>query len=203
MVLRWLALLVFLAYKRLMLFKLNVLVLIILFVPSLHAKIADGIWSTTCLGGLNKEQLYEANDQVKLSEHFYQNANCTDESFTFETRGRVSYYNEPSLFMDFTYKEIRLIIGKQTIIDDFNLRKVCGCNNWQINQPQNITGQKCALFDVNKELQIPKAGDRKYGIFKIENSKLYYGQLSKDLDGSSVDKRPLRLNKRIEYIFQN
>mgnify|MGYP001599688104 CR=1 FL=1 len=185
-----------------MAFKLNILVLTLLLSHTAQARITDGLWSTGCSNGLNKEQVFEGN-QVATTEHFYQDTQCSDESFRFQTLGSVNYYNEQADFIDFVYAEIYLTLFKETIVEDFNTRKVCGVNNWKSAQAKNITGLKCAIFNTNKETQIPKAADQKYGIFRLEKNKLYYGQLSRSLDGSSAEKRPVRLNSATEYIFRN
>ena len=184
--------------------KFSVLVLAFFFSPKLLAQITIGQWSTACIQGrLNKAQFYQENGRINLIESYHQDVSCLDKSFRFETRGRIYYYTQQPLFIDFVYQEIYLTLYKQIAVDDFNARKVCGYNNWQAHLPQNILGLSCALFEINKEIQVPKFGDLKYGIFKIENGKLYYGQLSRNFDGSTFSKRPKQLNWFIEYIFQN
>lgn len=186
-----------------MIIKLNILVLILFFPFFSKAQITNGLWSTGCRDGLKKEQIYGKNNLVISTENFYQDAKCTDESFRFQTIGLVNYHENSNIFIDFIYEELYLSLFKQNVVEDFNTRKVCGYDNWAIAEAQNITGLKCAIFNVNKPTQIPAAGDFKYGIFQILQNKLYYGKLTQNSDGSSPEKRPLEINYFIEYIFQN
>ncbi len=183
--------------------KLNLLALVLFLYPASQAQISGGYWSTGCINGLKKEQVYGNNNKVISTESFYQDADCKVESFRFQTIGLVSYYQNSPEFIDFVYQEIYLSVFKQNVIEDLNLRKVCGYSDWTKAGAQNITGLKCTLFNINKPTQIPAAGDLKYGIFLVEKTKLYYGQLSPDFDGSTPAKRPGKINSLIEYIFQN
>lgn len=188
-------------YKIPMFFKFNIVVLNLLLPCALQAQINTGLWSTGCIKGLDKKQLYE-NNQVSLVEYFHQDAKCQDESFRFQTSGTVTYNYEQS-FIDFIYEKIQLTVFKQNVTNDFNARKVCGLDNWAVAQAQNITGLKCALFNTHKEVQVPKAQDRKFGIYQLENNKLYFGKLTQSYDGSSPEKRPRLIDKLTEYIFRN
>lgn len=183
--------------------KLNLLVLILILSSITKAQITSGLWSTGCQNGLKKEQVYRANNRVVSTESFFQDQNCADESFRFQTIGLVNYYKTSESFVDFLYEEIHLSIFKQNVIADFNARKVCGLSDWAIARAQNITGLKCAIFNLNKPTQIPAAGEIKYGIFQIDHDKLYYGKLSRELNATSPEKRPAQINFLTEYIFQN
>lgn len=176
---------------------------IILLSGALHAKINSGLWSAGCMKGLIKEQTYQNDTDVSLVEYFHQDAQCQDKSFQFQTSGYVVYSNEQNNFINFIYEKIQLTVFKQNVIDDFNSRKVCGYNSWAKAQAQNITGLKCALFNTSKEVQIPEVADQKFGIYQLENNKLYFGKLTQSYDGSAPDKRPQQIDKLTEYIFQN
>ena len=186
-----------------MLTKLNLLALILFYSISLWADINQGLWSTGCKNGLKKEQIYDNRNKVITVERYFTDANCMAESFNFQTTGQISYYKDSADFIDFVYAKIYLNIFKQNIIEDFNTRKVCGISNWKAAYEQNITGLKCAIFNISRPTQIPATGDLKFGIYRIEQNKLYYGLLSKDFDASTPAKRPVQINSLIEYIFRN
>ena len=188
---------------KIMNFKISILFLALVFQISqiTHAQIANGIWSTKCINGQQKLQVY-SDKLVVLIEQFYSDSQCLNESIRFETTGTINYSHENSSFIDFKYEAIHVTFFKQDIIDDFNNRKVCGLAEWKLAHAQNITGRRCAIFNLHKETQIPQTGDRKYGIYSIENAKLYYGQLTKNLDGSSPEKRPTQINTSLEYFFE-
>lgn len=188
--------------------KINLLVLIVSLPLISAAQITSGLWSTGCQNGLKKEQIYGRNNRVITTESFFQDKNCTDESFRFQTIGFVSYYttpensSAPESFIDFLYEEIYLTVFKQNVISDFNSRKVCGYSDWATTQAQNITGLKCAIFNLNRPTKIPSAGETKYGIYLSNGGKLYYGQLSQELNATSPEKRPNQINFGTEYSFQ-
>ena len=184
--------------------KINLFVLILGLPPTSVAQIASGFWSTGCQNGLKNEQIYGRNNRVFTTEGFYQDKNCTDESFRFQTIGLVSYYSGSTSesYIDFLYEEIFLTVFKQNVILDFNSRKVCGYADWTVTQAQNITGLKCAIFNLNRPTKIPSAGETKYGIYHSNDGKLFYGRLTQELNATSPEKRPNQINFAREYFFQ-
>lgn len=188
--------------------KINLFVLILSLPLISVAQIASGLWSTGCQNGLKKEQIYGSNNRVITTESFFQDKDCSDESFRFQTIGLVSYYSvseniaAPENFIDFLYEEINLTVFKQNVISDFNTRKVCGYTDWATAQAQNITGLKCAIFNLNRPTKIPSAGETKYGIYLSNDGKLYYGQLTQELNATSPEKRPNQINYKTEFLFQ-
>ncbi len=182
--------------------KINLFVLILGLPLISAAQIASGFWSTGCQNGLKKEQIYGRNNRVITTESFFQDKNCTDESFRFQTIGLVSYYSTSDGFIDFLYEEIYLTVFKQNVISGFNSRKVCGYTDWATTQAQNITGLKCAIFNLNRPTKIPSAGETKYGIYHSNDGKLYYGPLTQELNATSPEKRPNQINFATEYFFK-
>lgn len=181
--------------------KLNVFVFILILPLVSNAQIKSGFWSTGCQNGLKKEQVYGHNNRVITTESFYQDKNCTDESFRFQTIGLVSY-STPENYIDFLYEEIFLTVFRQNVISDFNSRQVCGYSDWAASQAQEITGLKCAIFNLNRPTKIPSAGETKYGIYLINDGKLYYGQLTQELNATSPEKRPTQINFATEYSYR-
>lgn len=166
------------------------------------AYIKSGLWKTNCERGLLKKQVY-VNDFVTTEEFFHQDANCSDLSFVFTTDGFVEFPANEKKFINFVYDKIFLSLHKEVSVNDFNERKVCGFENWQLGERKEITGLKCALFNVNSEAQIPRAGQRRYGLYLVTEDTLYYGQLNQAYDGSTPARRPQQINRATKYIFQN
>ena len=52
----------------------------------------------------------------------------------------------------------------------------------------------CDFFGLGSVVPVPRAGDRRYGIVRIEEDTLSFGRLSPVRDGSSPEKRPLELD---------
>ena len=142
-----------------------------------------------CDRGLRKEQGIQGQ-VVSTTEFFHQDKDCLLESFRFKTVGTLAFDGNEPYWIDFTYTDIELTVFVSQVVADFNTRAVCGFQDWQISLPKKITGLKCALFNVNKPTQIPKVGDLKFGIYRISDSRLYYGQLTQEKNGSSSQKRP-------------
>lgn len=150
----------------------------------------QGSWVMKCDRGLQKQQQFIENQTI-TTEFFHQDRECLKESFRFKTTGLFELNPEHLDWMDFKYQQIELTLFIPAVAQDFNSRAVCGFTNWKAGEPQTITGLPCALFSYNKPTQIPKAGDQKFGIYKIENNKLFFGQLTKETDGSTEQKRPM------------
>ena len=187
------------------------------------AYIKSGLWNTNCERGLLKKQIYN-NNFVSTEEFFHQDAHCADLSFIFTTDGYVEFptdnqtdlsANEKNFiksnsfasstqdqnFINFSYDKIFLSLHKEVSVTDFNNRKVCGFNDWKLAEKKEITGLKCALFNVNSEAQIPSAGQRRYGLYLVTEDKLCYGQLNQTYDGSSPARRPQQINSTTEYRY--
>ncbi len=164
-----------------------------------HGQGVEGHWQSGCQWGLQKQQNV-VKSQVHSIESFFSDRNCSKLSFKFETLGQNEYSIENPSWVNFTFREINLSVYVQAAIDDLNFRKVCGLTDWQTGKAQVITGRQCALFNVHKQTQIPRALDRKYGIYAIENQRLYYGVLTKENDGSTPEKRPMKLST--DFLFQ-
>lgn len=149
----------------------------------------QGSWAMKCDRGLHKQHQFNGNQSI-TTEFFHQDQECLKESFRFKTTGLYELSLENPDWMNFKYQQIELTVFVSAVVADFNDRVVCGLTNWKVGEPQVITGLPCALFNYNKPTQIPKAGEQKFGIYKIENNKLFFGQLTKETDGSTEQKRP-------------
>lgn len=165
--------------------------LILLLSPVLFGQTLDlsGEWITPCDRGLRKTQVIDG-DVATTTEFFHHDRFCNVESFRFKTAGTIKTFPNQPAWIDFAYSEIEITVFVKEVVEDFNARKVCGFTNWSVAMPQQITGLNCALFNMNKETKIPSAGDMKFGIYKIETDHLYYGQMTKEKDSSSPEKRP-------------
>lgn len=182
-------------------FKAIILILTLLSTAPLLAQISNGEWQTQCLTGAIRKQNY-INNKVSTLEYFYRDRNCQSLSLVFETSGFVYYPEQNPLYIDFTYAQIKISLHNSELVDDFNTRRVCGLHTWVLAQAQDITGLKCALFNVDNESPIPRAGDIRYGLYLIQDSKLYYGRNTVSLDGSTPQKRPESIRSEVEYFRQ-
>ncbi len=154
----------------------------------------SGDWQIQCKDGLIKEQHIQDNF-VKSTESFFSDKLCQKLSFIFETAGTVSFERHQQTWIDFKYSSVRLTVFIDSAITDLNTRQVCGFDNWTSGNVKDITGLHCALFNENKETQIPMAGEMKYGIYRMIDTMLFYGELTIDHDGSSAATRPIEFSQ--------
>ena len=183
--------------------KTNLVILMSLFIyvsPGFSNNLLEGHWIIPCRDGLKKQQVFRGA-QVTTIESFHKDRNCQNLSFEFETIGFNEFPAQNLMWINFTYAQINLKVFVDEVIADFNERKVCGVNNWKSGEVKNITGRACAMFNYNKPTQIPRIGDQKFGVYSLDEDKLFYGVLSKEFDGSAPDKRPKALNP--EFYIKN
>lgn len=176
--------------KRLLGFLMTTTGAITLLSATAWASIPEGTWLSECRDGVSKIQVISEDHQSQTIERFYRDRLCEQASFEFITNGNLDFPVDSKNQINFTYTQIQLTIHIDEVIRDFNERAVCGLNDWKKSEPQTITGLNCALFNIHKPTPVPRVADTRYGIYKIEADKLYYGQLSIDFDGSTPQKRP-------------
>lgn len=146
----------------------------------------DGIWRTDCYQGKIKEQIIK-EPFIWSVESFFQDTVCTKPSITFISYG---IFTRDIQNMNYTFYSVSISTNNKEISSQFNETKMCELKNWTINTPLNISGRKCFLFSPLKATQIPQIGDRRFGIYKIENHQLYMGRLTSEKNSLTPDSRP-------------
>lgn len=176
---------------------LQLIVFISLFSNWAKATTLDGFWFRPCQNGGFQTQEFSGPRNF-ADDLFFEDGNCTRPMMTFTNSGTSRYQGQN---IDFQFESVSLTLFSDRIIADFNSRRVCGKADWQKNLRVTITGLRCALFQNNQVIQIPRKGDTRYGIWKIEGSRLFFGRLSEQEDGSSPSKRPTQWDSRA-YLAQ-
>ncbi len=166
---------------------LPILILSPFFIAS-GASSLEGLWQQDCQQGHRKTEQFHLN-QSTLREDSFKETNCQSPLLRFESQG---FFITAGKNIDFQFSEVGLTLEDQDIVADFNQRQVCGEKNWTLGQAENITGKKCELFGTGSEIQIPQKGDRRYGIFKVEEKKLSFGKLDKNHSALSPETRPVQ-----------
>jgi hypothetical protein len=172
-------------------------VLIAIFSNWAKASTLDGFWFRACQNGVVQTQEF-SGAQNFADELFFEDANCTRPLMTFTNSGFSRYQGQN---IDFQFESVSLLVASDRMVMDYNNRKVCGKNDWQKNSRVVITGLQCALFQNNRLVQIPRKGDMRYGIWKVESTRLFFGRLSQQEDGTVPSKRPTQWDTRA-YIKQ-
>ncbi len=169
--------------------KSSVLFALTAFILSLNAQASqtlEGVWLRPC--HTQSLQVQEFSGELSsLTELFFEDASCSSPFLAFFNDGTVqTNQNE----MNFKFQKVFIKLYADNLVQDFNQRAVCGIKDWKKSSLQEITGLSCALFQNRKSIQVPRAGDMRYGIWKIENSLLYFGQLTPEKNGLTPEKRP-------------
>ncbi len=169
---------------------------------SLHgrAETLDGHWVTNCHSGKISEMRINGLNSY-LREAFYKESNCKTLLFFLETYGLVQYPNRSTELkispwpVDYTYQAIHLTPLTEDMAQQFNEGKLCGLNDWVPLVPQFITGLSCRLVDGARPITIPLPMQQRFGIFKIIEPWLYFGQNNQLEDSSSPARRPKDLQQ--------
>jgi hypothetical protein len=146
----------------------------------------EGVWLRPCLQGALQVQIFE-KDLNHTDEIFFEDNGCTVPLLSFLNNGKFKIDNEK---IDYQFQKVSLALYSEKLVQDFNSRKVCGKNDWKENSPTEITGLRCALFQETKLIQVPRSGEMRFGIWKQEVMKLFFGQLTQEQNGKTPESRP-------------
>lgn len=158
----------------------------------------QGHWVQPCQTQTIRAEVF-AGTSVSLIERYNYRPDCSEPLMeiqnigTFTTEGR---------HMDFTFERITITLWHDLMIQDFNGRSVCGFSDWKIGETRDVTGMYCALITGGKPVKISDPGSQRFGIYKIEKEKLYFGQLEPGHDALTPEKRPVHFDPRF-YIKEN
>lgn len=151
-----------------------------------------GIWSQECQNGVMRTEDF-VDHRVRFTEAYYADKACTQKVLDFTSEGSFQVQNEK---IDFAFSQIAIILGNIHYVADWNDRKVCGIATWQLGIKQNVTGKFCEIFGPGVGIQVPPEGQQRFGIYKIEEDRLYFGRLTLEHDSSSPEKRPIEYDER-------
>jgi hypothetical protein len=160
-------------------------------------KITLGRWRQSCLHRNMNEEFFAASE-VRYSETYFSDDQCQQPLISFISQGP---YQTRQNKIDFAFSTSEVVIFSAQISQGFNQRAVCGWSNWTTGS-RSILDQMCDFFNLGRNFPTPKRAQQKFGIYKIENSLLFFGQLTSDTDGSSDARRPIQFNPR-SYQYVN
>jgi|GEM_PF-6790014 len=158
----------------------------------------DGNWKQPCVRGYQKEELFLAHSAT-YTEHNFRDVSCLTPSVDLISRGSLiagAPLLEPlgASELDFIFSSVSLAPRDAAAAEFYESVSLCGLSGWRLNEEKEITGLACDLFGTGLKLQVPSAGDRKYGIVKREGESLYLGRLSPERDGNTALRRPRDLD---------
>lgn len=152
-----------------------------------------GRWFQPCSKGAVKSE-YFRRFEVALTEMYFLDKNCRQPSLILINEG--SYWLPVGNHIDFQFASIRARLMSAIAINDFNRRKVCGFDDWQLGSEKEISGRSCEIFYVGIPQRLPTVGEMRYGIYQLREDRLSFGKLSRDKDATTPDKRPTEFNSR-------
>ncbi|MFN8846786.1 MAG: hypothetical protein ACK5W9_08045 [Bdellovibrionales bacterium] len=151
----------------------------------------NGVWVRPCQQNNIQIQFFETQKNY-TDEIFFEDQNCQKPLMSFSNEG--VYTLKPN-HIDYQFESVAITIYSKPMLDDFNKRRVCGFTNWQMNSPKMVTGLKCGLF-TSREIQIPKKGEPRFGIWQLREGKLYFGKLTPSHPALTPETRPIEWDER-------
>lgn len=155
----------------------------------------NGVWLRPCEAGNIQVQTFQGPIN-STQDIFFTDRNCQSPMMAFLNGGDVKIRSGE---IDYYFKQVSVVLYSQTMVSDYNQRAVCGITYWRLNSPRDVTGLQCAFFQPHKKVQVPRAGDARFGIWKIENGQLNFGLLDRESPGTSPDKRPVLWDLRTYF----
>lgn len=155
----------------------------------------NGVWVRPCANGNIQVQNFEGPKNY-TDDILFQDIKCSKPLLSFGYDGTSIFRSNE---MDYTFSKVSLTLYEKSLVEDYNQRSVCGFSNWSTNSPKVITGLQCALFQQGRQTQVPKLGDRRYGIWKLESGKLYFGKLTPTHPANTPETRPIEWDSRAYF----
>lgn len=155
----------------------------------------EGNWKRPCQNGLIQVQAFKGSLSTAI-DHFYQDTGCRKRDISFVNYGAYSLGSET---IDFEFHQVAVVLYSPYRVDDYNKRAVCGLNTWKLGLAKVVTGRRCAFFQPHRLVLVPRQGEGRYGIWRVDSDQLYFGLLDKERPGTSPDKRPQEWDLRAYF----
>jgi hypothetical protein len=156
-------------------------------------ELLQGLWRQEC--AKRNERTEEFIDStVTLKESFFSDGHCQKAILVFINEG--TFVLPAARNIDFRFTSVRLKLGGENLIQDFNHRKVCGFQDWKIDEEKEISGRLCEIFIIGSPQKIPTAGDMRYGTYHLQDDRLQFGKISREENALTPEKRPTKLDPR-------
>ena len=171
---------------------------LLLFTAVSFAGDLDGQWRQHCARGYFREESF-LGDSAVYTEHNFRDQGCLAPSVDTVSRGALvsgGVVPQPTgaRELDFVLESVSLVPRDERAALVYEKISLCGLSGWKAGEAKEITGLLCDLFGQGAPLPVPSTGARKFGIVRVEEDALYFGQLSPGRDGSSELRRPLVLD---------
>lgn len=163
----------------------------------------NGTWAQPCRGGYFRTETFLGNAATYVERNFSDGA-CTQPSVVTTSRGEIELGEGVSapagaMALDFTFTSVTL----KPVTDDaaaaWRERGVCGSRDWLAGEERDVTGRECDFSGLGSVTRVPKLGDRRFGVVKIDSGQIFFGRLSPERDGADPSRRPIELDP-VPYV---
>jgi hypothetical protein len=157
------------------------------------------IWVTHCEDQETYSVILHDDMSFKFNITSYDDSSCQSKLTVVIVSGRYkltgsSIEDGGANKIDLIYSSSTMAIYRESWVKDYNQTKVYGYEDWMLGVPKNIMGR---LFDLNST---PNTSSL-FSLYKVEGKKMYLGYKTESNDGTSQEKRHIKLDiNRIYYM---
>lgn len=157
-----------------------------------------GLWLQDCRGGHQRRQLFTRELSV-YSEMSFADAACSEPLLELVSEGDplvggLAEGSSGALEIDLSIERITAVPHAESVAAAFRARAVCGISTWEVGREQEVTGLPCDFSSLGHPLRMPGRAERRFGLVRREDDRLYFGRLSPARDGTGPGRRPLELD---------
>jgi hypothetical protein len=156
----------------------------------------DGVWQGPCSQNGTRTEVFQGQN-VSLIERNFNDAACTDLNIETESAGTfvLGQESQPQFStMDFSFTHVYITLHSNEAVAYYVGHQMCEISSWSLGNRQEVTGLRCDLFGSGTLVQVPKAGDMRYGIYSLQGTQLFFGSLTPQQNSLSVLTRPTSLD---------
>lgn len=152
----------------------------------------EGAWSQACRNGVERTEHF-SDHIATLWERFYEDAICSSSSIEIRANGLFSIGGllrspEGARELDFQFQAVSIRVLNERARRYFTEKKMCGYSQWSTGEWKEITGRICEFSSPS--MQVPLAGEWRFGLYRIEKNLLFFGKLSLEYDARTPERRP-------------
>lgn len=161
----------------------------------LAAMVPDGTYRQACQEGYQREEIFRESEAIYVERNFA-DSDCVMPSLEVRSYGRLTYgaevkVPEDAAAIDFEFLRVTMQPNSESVARIYRNKNLCGLSNWGNGKELEITGRHCDLYGVGRFVPVPKVGDVRYGIFRVNaDASITFGALTPERNGSVPALRP-------------
>ena len=138
----------------------------------------------------------DPTDRLESFAWAFDDEDCSKELAEVQVNGvfsRPTRLDAEGPALDLTTGQVTMIPLASKVAIAMSIARTCGYGDWKVGKPKDVTG--C------KDLGMPSAGDQHFDIYGVKSptrdgstaETLQFGKLDAELNGSTPEKRPVKL----------